>query len=606
MAIALSSVMPQLQRAQLLHQQGRIGEAWTVLAPLRAAIDGHGQALRLFALVAGAAGRADDAASALRRIAALERDPPEIIGALADTLGKAGRYDEALAQWDALVARHPELADAHLNRTIAAATAGRHDQAVEAADAGLRQFPDHARLLAAKAMALKNAGSIEESVAVFEQAVAADPQRALTRHNQAVALRAACRFDEACDAYAEADRLGMSGAQFHANWAAAALEAGRVEHADELYGKALAEDPTHREALKALTRLAIEYRGGEGAFAHYEKAARERPAQPKSWLDWAMALIMNRQTEEAKAVAERGLAANPDNRELLTVRSYAGGLVGDAPAALVELEALLVARPGDPALASAIPPIALRAGRPERAAELLERQVNANPGDQVSWSLLSLAWRLVGDPREDWLCAYDRLVMVTTVPSADGSRNPEDYAAEMAAVLDPLHVTRAAPGDQTLRGGTQTSGPLFARPDPAIQQFRDAVRMAAERAVAELPDDPTHPFLSRKSPHFGFSGSWSVRLAAGGHHVSHVHPQGWMSSAYYARLPAGDDQARRGHEGWIQFGVPPEHLGLSLPPRRIVEPGPGKLVLFPSYMWHGTIPFGSGDRLTAAFDYQPL
>jgi hypothetical protein len=42
-----------------------------------------------------------------------------------------------------------------------------------------------------------------------------------------------------------------------------------------------------------------------------------------------------------------------------------------------------------------------------------------------------------------------------------------------------------------------------------------------------------------------------------------------------------------------------------LPPRRIVEPGPGRLVLFPSYMWHGTIPFAAGDRLTAAFDYQP-
>ena len=598
--------MPQLQRAQMLHQQGRTGEAWTSLAPLRTAIDGHGQALRLYALVAGAVGRPDDAASALARIAELEGNPPEIIGALADLLGKSGRHEEALAHWNVLAARHPELADVHLSRAITAANAGHHDLAVEAADIGLGRFPGHARLLAAKAMALKNAGQIAQSVALFEQAVAADPQRALTRHNQAVALRAACRYEDACDAYAEAGRLGMSGAQFHANWAAAALEAGRVEQAAELYGKTLAEDPAHREALKAVTRLAIEYRGGEGAFAHYEKAARDRPAQPKSWLDWAMALIMNRQTEEAKAVAERGLAAIPGNRELLTVRSYARGLVGDAPKALVELEALLASRPDDPELATAIPPIALRAGRPERAAEILERQVDANPADQVAWSLLSLAWRLVGDPREDWLCDYDRLVMVTTVPSVDGSRSPEDYAAEMAAILDPLHVTKAAPGDQTLRGGTQTSGPLFARPDPAIQQFREAVREAAERAVAELPDDPTHPFLSRKSTRFGFSGSWSVRLAAGGHHVSHVHSQGWMSSAYYARLPDANEQARQGREGWIQFGVPPEHLGLILPPRRVVEPSPGKLVLFPSYMWHGTIPFERGDRLTAAFDYQPL
>ena len=91
--------MPQLQRAQLLQQQGRIGEAWSALAPLRSAINGHGQALRLYALVAQSAGRIDDAVGAMERIAVLERDPPEIIGALADMLGQAGRHADALGWW---------------------------------------------------------------------------------------------------------------------------------------------------------------------------------------------------------------------------------------------------------------------------------------------------------------------------------------------------------------------------------------------------------------------------------------------------------------------------------------------------------------------------
>ena len=37
-----------------------------------------------------------------------------------------------------------------------------------------------------------------------------------------------------------------------------------------------------------------------------------------------------------------------------------------------------------------------------------------------------------------------------------------------------------------------------------------------------------------------------------------------------------------------------------------VRPEPGRLVLFPSYMWHGTAPFsGDEDRLTVAFDIMP-
>jgi len=37
-----------------------------------------------------------------------------------------------------------------------------------------------------------------------------------------------------------------------------------------------------------------------------------------------------------------------------------------------------------------------------------------------------------------------------------------------------------------------------------------------------------------------------------------------------------------------------------------VRPEPGHLALFPSYMWHGTVPFG-GDRprMTIAFDIAP-
>jgi tetratricopeptide (TPR) repeat protein len=542
----------------------------------------------------------------MERIIVLDKAPPDIVGALADMFGSAGRHDEALRHWDWLAERHPQLADAHLNRAVTAANAGRPELALAAADSGLERFPGHARLLAIKAMALKSLGRVAESLALFEAAVVADPNRALTRHNQGVALRAACRFDEACEAYAEAGRLGMVGAQFHANWAAAALEAGRVDQAAELYAKALAEDPAHRESLKAMTRLAIEYRGGEAAFAHYEASLRARGGTPAAWLEWLGALAANKRTAEAAAVAQQALAAYPDNDDVRANALSAIGMAGDPAAALDSLGEILRRRPDDPRLLVGMAQLALRVGRPEVAAAQLERLVGLAPDNQSGWALLSLAWRLLDDPREHWLCDYERLVMPLDVPPMGGG-SPSAYAREVARALDALHVTLAAPGDQSLRGGTQTSGALFSRPEPAIHAFRDSVLRAAEQAVAALPDDPTHPFLRRKARQLHFAGSWSVRLSSGGHHVSHMHSEGWMSSAYYARLPPPADAGGGGggHEGWIQFGVPPENLNLDWPPRRIVEPGPGRLVLFPSYMWHGTIPFAAGDRLTAAFDYQP-
>ena len=222
-----AQLQSHLLRAQSLQQAGRLAEAWALIAPLRKAIDQHGQALRLYALIAQGEGKIDQAVDALKRILTIERDPPEIIGALADMLGNAGRHDQALIQWSRLAALQPMIADAHLNRAIAAADAGKPAISIEAADTGPARFPGHPRLLAVRAMALKNDGRLEDSIAAFAQAVAADPDRALTRHNQAVALRASYRFDEACEAYAASERLGMSGAPFHSNWAAAALEAQR-------------------------------------------------------------------------------------------------------------------------------------------------------------------------------------------------------------------------------------------------------------------------------------------------------------------------------------------------------------------------------------------
>lgn len=604
------SGVPQLQtqllRAQQLAQTGKMGEAWATLAPLRPAIGNHAGALRLYALVAQSNGAADQAIDALKRLLVLENEPIELVGALADTLGEAGRHGEAFDYWTRLVTRQPGAIDAHLNRALAASSAGRFDDAVRAADEGLQRQAGHPRLLAAKGLALKNAGRLDEAIAAFEQAVEAEPARGLTRFNQAATLRAACRYSEASAAYSKANQLGVAGAELDTSWAAAALEDGDVELAETLYRRAYQTDPSHSEAGKGLTRLLIEYRGGDNAFAHYRDRARANSHDRRTWNDWVAALMFNKQNEMAGEVAREALRLHPDDMIFRSVDLFVEGITGDTARSLDGLERLYRQDPSNVEIRAALPQVALRARRPELAVQILEEDSIRRPLDQMPWAFLSLAWRMLGDPREAWLCDYDRLVMPVDVPGPDGM-SPEDYALIVAAALDPLHLTNAEPGDQSLKNGTQTSGALFDRPEPRIQEFKRTVMDAAREAIGKLPDDPDHPFLSRKSTSFTFSGSWSVRLNSSGHHVAHVHAEGWMSSAYYARLPDVTTAAEADtREGWIEFGRPPAFLDLDLDARRAVRPAPGKLVLFPSYFWHGTIPFhDAGSRLTAAFDYQP-
>ena len=521
-------------------------------------------------------------------------------------LESVGRFDESLPYWDLLVSLQPEGADAHLNLAITAGKAEQHQRSLDAADWGLAHFPGHARLLAVRAMALKNLDRMDDALATFEEAIAADPNRALTRYNQALTLRAAIRFEEASEAHAAAASLGLNGAEFHGNWAAAELDAGRVESAAELYRRALTEDPADKRVLQSLTRLKIEYLRESDGFDHYAISNAARGGSIESWVDWIAALSANNRLGQAAEVGHRSLAQHPGEPRLQALTGFADGMTGDAAAALELFDRLPTVVMTSPKMLIGKAQLALRTGEYSLASRLAEEFVGHEPGSQNGWAILGLAWRMTKDPRERWLCDYDRLVMITDVPSAGGLDAPA-YARQVGDMLEPLHRSLDAPGNQSLREGTQTNGNLFDSSDPQMIGFRDSVIQAAERMAAALPSDPSHPFLSKKSARLETSGSWSVRLRAGsGHHVPHYHSQGWMSSAYYARFPDSDEQKRAGHQGWIHFGMAPDMFKLDIEPRRLVEPKPGRLVLFPSYFLHGTMPFSAGDRLTAAFDFVPV
>jgi uncharacterized protein (TIGR02466 family) len=177
----------------------------------------------------------------------------------------------------------------------------------------------------------------------------------------------------------------------------------------------------------------------------------------------------------------------------------------------------------------------------------------------------------------------------------------ERFNRALNEALNPLHAVGREYVDQNVRGGTQTIDDLFATNHPLIVGLRARFDDAVNAYIARMKDDPDHPLFARKGNGFGYLGGWTTRLKSGGKHLNHVHKTGWISSAYYVSLPKAN-----GEEGWLTFGAPPFDMGLADPIRRKVEPKVGRLVLFPSYMWHGTTPFQSDEaRTTIAFDVLP-
>jgi tetratricopeptide (TPR) repeat protein len=427
--------------------------------------------------------------------------------------------------------------------------------------------------------------------------VAANPRDVIALHNLGVELRKADRLDEAMATMERALALGATAPETASVYAHLLADSGRFDEAVAAYRRVLGVHPGHLDAQETLARLLPQIGRRAEAFDAYADALARAPHIGALWISALAAAKDLRDPDRLLdwiAAAEARFGSEP---LLGLLAAQAHSWRGEDGAAMARLYPVIAADPGNAGPQATLAQLCIRSGDLVAAEAAALAATRSAPDDQTGWSLLTIIWRLTGDAREGWLADYDRLIMEIDLEGVD--------LAATADVLITLHRTQEHPAEQSLRGGTQTRGLLFDKADPAIRALRDSISRGITGALARLPDDPTHPFLRRKASSFAFAGSWSVRLRSEGHHIGHIHPSGWLSSAAYVDLPP--EVAASDHEGALAFGVPETLLGVDLAPRRIVAPRPGKLVLFPSYLWHGTLPFTStAPRLTVAFDAVPV
>jgi len=460
--------------------------------------------------------------------------------------------------------------------------------------------PGQPRLLLNLGKVLAAMGRTQEAELVLGRGLDSKPEPAL-QEALATDLCAVQRQQHKREAALKTATLArhLAPARFDAERFDLLQELGRHEDALCLMQQMLKSDPANPRLHRHYNAL-LHLLGRESEmFVSYDVA----PQSADLLLDKAALLATAGRAAEARSVCTALLAREPDNLAAL-LRSAALLTETEAVAeALMLLEGALQRRPGEVALKAGIGNAALRAGDAQKAAAMLEAVLAEVPHDHNSLARLSTAWRLLGDDRDETLMGYDALVQVFDLEAPHGFADMAGFNAALEDELAGLHPPRREFLDQSLRGGTQTQGHLFGGGHALVEKLKARIDEAVARYIENLAPDPRHPLRGRRTSSFGYSGSWSSRLSDCGFHVNHIHPMGWISSCYYAGVPGAvaDEKAK---QGWIKFGEPDFDAGLSF--RRAIQPAPGRLVLFPSYMWHGTIPFHDTQKRTSiAFDVVP-
>lgn len=591
--------------ARTLFARGDAAGTLRLLRPLLDQRPERPELLHLAALAERTSGNMSGARDLLARAIALGPASAEMHNTLGNILSGLGDADGAVRQFDAAVARDPAYAHARINRGRLASRRGRHDEAITDLAEACRLAPGLGLAHAAHGNALRAAGRPGEALGILRRAVSADPRRLDRRLFAALALREAGRPQEGVAELDAAEQSGLKGSQLLEVRAGCRMETGDAAGARIDLERLVAEDPFHWTAHQALSRLVIEYELPGDPYANYRALAARHPGERTIWESWLASVMSFRDYRLAADLADRAIASLGGHPLLLLARAISLSELGELGRAQADFEAAgpAVGKNGD--YFNALARHSLRNGDVAGAAAAAEQVLDFAPDDQLAWAYLGTAWRLAGDEREHWLNQYDAHAIQAEAVPPGWEGDSRSFAEAAAPTLRGLHHAISHPPDQTLRNGTQTFGALFSRPEPEIAAIRDAVLAAYDRFAAGLATDKAHPLLRRRTQAATFAGSWSVRLHGSGHHVSHIHPQGWISSAYHFVTPEPDVDDP--DAGSLQLGAPPAELGLELAPRRIIRPRPGHLVLFPSFMWHGTIPFHQGDeRLTCAFDLIPV
>lgn len=246
-------------------------------------------------------------------------------------------------------------------------------------------------------------------------------------------------------------------------------------------------------------------------------------------------------------------------------------------------------------------------GRYTEALEAAQQLCQSSPSDQYFVALLVTALRCLDDPRYRVLIDPDRLV--ASIPLSNHHETELTDPTFWPAVTDALashHAMQLAPLLQSVEGGVQTPGNLLTQSQqPALRALKSIIDSTARTFFSSdrltgLPDG--HPLAMSRPTHPRIHASWAIRGQSGTFHRPHVHSKGWYSGTCYVEVPASI--SRDNDDGHLVLGEPPFATKDRLDPIATVQPEQGKLVLFPSYVWHSTRPYsGEGWRQVIAFDF---
>lgn len=470
---------------------------------------------------------------------------------------------------------------------------GKHKEAAVKSRKLIKRYPDNPFLYDVLSKSLIALSEFSNAIKPLQRLLELQPGYADGMYNLALAFMNLNQPEASAQLLEEIVSAGGGSADVFTNLGAAYFEMESYDAAIENYKKAVGIDPKYVPALRNLGAGLRRLQRNEEALTYLEKVPFLAPRFAPGHLSLGITYSKLRMLDKARKCFEMTLKLDPDNREahyemgVIHAQEGEHGLAISAFAKVDTAEARVKVL--EHMHAKGDDPVELQ----NDLAELNKRE----PENLRAAAFSAFVSNQYGI-KETHYFAPNPLSFVSIRNINDVLSSDPDYLHKLMHEAEDVNAVWE---NNTTRGGFQTHGNLF-RCGEALGRLEDIIRshLAAyrtERAEANAG------IIKRFPKQFDMDG-WHVKLMKAGYQKPHIHTRGWVSGVLYLKIPKNT----KDNEGAIAFSLHgydyrKEHNDIPVIEHKPLE---GDLVLFPSSLFHHTIPFEADeDRQCIAFDVLP-
>lgn len=474
-----------------------------------------------------------------------------------------------------------------------------------------------------------NHGQFETVIQRARPLAAQYPREFILHHLLALALDQTQQYVLAAQAYEKALQLNPKAAELWFNYAIVQTQLDALPAAEQAYRKAIALNPQFFEAHGNLGTVLQKQGRLDAAMASYQQGLRIQPQDARGHFNLGTVLRDKGQLSGAVQSYERAIMLLPNYTDAYNNLGETWRDQGDMSKAVQYYQEALQRNPQHPGANYNMGEFLYLAKRFEEAIPHFQASQLDDWQARVLYCLYRAEkFAAFKQLRDDIIKQAPHTAPFVATLSTHYSLNhgePDPYqfcpdglsfvyhrslpelapgSPLLAALLESIAQADIAERKQArLTNGKQSAGNLFKRPEEAFRTlgelvkrefrlYRDQFQHAECALITHFPDT------------LEFTSSWYVKMQKGGHLDAHIHEIGWISGAVYLAMPQTLDP----QEGAFEYGTHGDHYPQlhNNFPTRFIKPNIGDIVLFPSSLFHRTIPFNAdAECICVAFDLKP-